>query len=235
MRKRVFWVDQWDDPATQQRSGKKFWSQEEFRKEAMTKKSGRPDLLVYGTESIGRAGASRQYAEEVSTQWALRSKYLERDGALFVPTDKEKPDYLTTSTFGDPPAATPAQAQPAAPQATATAAPATVTASRISVDVHVVKTEDWTGADEVYVKIVGPGGVATSDIHKLNDNQKYTFSLPAKPFGDFSKPVVVEVYDEDWPDADDLIVRMTWKPPYGAIKNTTSFDEADYRVVARLG
>jgi hypothetical protein len=235
VRKRVFWVDQWDDQATQERSGKKFWSQEEFRKEAATKKSGRPDLLVYGTESIGRPGASRQYAEELSTQWALRSKYLERDGALFAPTEKEKPDYLTTSTFGDPPAATPAQAQPAAPQApaAATAAPA-VTASRISVDVHVVKTEDWTGADEVYVRIVGPGGVATSDIHKLNDGQKFTFSLPAKPFGDFTKPVKIEVYDEDWPDADDLIVRMTWNPPYGAIRNTASFDEADYRVVARL-
>ena len=115
-------------------------------------------------------------------------------------------------------AATPAQAQPAAaPAAAPTAAPAAVTASRISIDVHVVKTEDWTGADEVYVRIVGPGGVATSDIHKLNDGQKFTFSLPAKPFGDFSKPVKVEVYDEDWPDADDLIVRMTWNPPYGAI------------------
>ncbi len=96
-------------------------------------------------------------------------------------------------------------------------------------------TEDWTGADEVYVRVIGPGGVATSDIHKLNDGQRFTFSLPAKPFGDFTKPVKIEVYDEDWPDADDLIVRMTWNPPFGAIKNTASFDEADYRVVARLG
>ncbi len=114
VRKRVFWVDQFDDEAKQTRSGKKFWSRDEFKKEAETKKSGRPDLLVYGTEAL-QAGASRQFAEEVSTQWALRSTFLERDGGLFAPTEKEKPDYLTTSTFGDPPAATPAQVQPAAP------------------------------------------------------------------------------------------------------------------------
>lgn len=234
VRKRVFWVDQFDDEATQKRSGKKFWSPDEFKREVETKKSGRPDLLVYGTEAL-QAGASRRFAEEVSTQWALRSTFLERDGALFAPTDAEKPDYLTTSTFGDPPTATPAQAPPLPPPAAATSAPAAAKASRVSIDVHVVTTEDWTGADEVYVRVIGPGGVATSDVHKLNDGQRFTFSLPAKPFGDFTKPVKIEVYDEDWPDADDLIVRMTWSPPFGPIKNTASFDEADYRVVARLG
>ena len=75
----------------------------------------------------------------------------------------------------------------------------------------------------------------TSAIHKLDDGERFTFSLPAKPFGDFTKPVKIEVYDEDSPDADDLIVRTTWSPPYKAVRNTVSYDEADYRVLARLG
>ena len=32
-------------------------------------------------------------------------------------------------------------------------------------------------------------------------------------------PIGVEVYDQDWPDADDLIVKMTWAPPCAAAEH----------------
>jgi hypothetical protein len=43
-------------------------------------------------------------------------------------------------------------------------------------------------------------------------------------------PVQIEVYDADWPDADDLIVKMAWSTPYGPATNTSSMDDADYDV-----
>jgi hypothetical protein len=99
----------------------------------------------------------------------------------------------------------------------------------------VIKTEDWTGADEVYVRVTGPGGTATTQIHALNDGERFTFALPATALGDGTKPVTVDVFDEDWPDADDLIVRMQWQPSSGPITNKVSYDEADYRVTVRPG
>ena len=107
---------------------------------------------------------------------------------------------------------------------------------RVLVDVHVIKTEDWTGADEVYVRITGPGGTTPpTPIRKLNDGERFTFALPTTVLGDGTKPVTVEVFDEDWPDADDLIVRMRWQPSSGPITNQVSYDEADYRVTVRSG
>jgi hypothetical protein len=111
----------------------------------------------------------------------------------------------------------------------------TLTSERPEIAVNVISTEDWTGADEVYAKVIGPGGVYRTPVKSLNDGQSYTFGLTTAPFGDFSKPVIIEVYDEDWPDADDLIVKMAWKPPFGPTSNTTSFDEANYKVTARFG
>jgi hypothetical protein len=43
-------------------------------------------------------------------------------------------------------------------------------------------------------------------------------------------PIEVEVYDQDWPDADDLIVKMAWAAPYTTLLNSGSMDDADYRV-----
>jgi hypothetical protein len=110
----------------------------------------------------------------------------------------------------------------------------TLTGTRPTVQVKVKSTEDWTGADEVYVKATGPGGVFKSPVKSLNDGQSHDFAVSTVPFGDFSKPVTIDVYDEDWPDRDDLIVRMSWSPPFGDTKNTKSFDEANYAVTAKL-
>ena len=43
-------------------------------------------------------------------------------------------------------------------------------------------------------------------------------------------PVKIEVFDEDWPDGDDLIVTMSWAAPYASLKNSASLDDADYDV-----
>ena len=110
----------------------------------------------------------------------------------------------------------------------------TLTGTRPTVQVKVKSTEDWTGADEVYVKATGPGGVFKSPVKSLNDGQSHDFAVSTVPFGDFSKPVTIDVYDEDWPDRDDLIVRMSWSPPFGDTRNTKSFDEANYAVTAKL-
>lgn len=110
----------------------------------------------------------------------------------------------------------------------------TLTGTRPTVHVKVNSTEDWTGADEVYVKATGPGGVFKSAVKSLNDGQSHDFAVSTVPFGDFSGPVTIEVYDEDWPDRDDLIVRMSWSPPFGDTRNTRSFDEANYAVTAKL-
>jgi hypothetical protein len=116
----------------------------------------------------------------------------------------------------------------------ATATGLTLTGTRPAVHVHVKSTEDWTGADEVYVKVTGPGGTFKSGTKSLNDGHSHTFAVSTVPFGDFSRPVTVDVYDEDWPDGDDHIVRMTWSPPFGDAKNTKSYDEANYAVTAKL-
>jgi hypothetical protein len=136
----------------------------------------------------------------------------------------------------DPAAAPVAPAAPAAPTSAATPAPpaaqppAAKPPARVAVNVRVIKTEDILGADEVYVRITGPGGTQTSQIHKLNDGESFKFVLPGSVVGDGTKPVTVQVFDEDWPDADDLIVHMTWTPSSGPQNNRVSYDEADYRV-----
>ena len=65
--------------------------------------------------------------------------------------------------------------------------------------------------------------------------QHATFELSSALLGDHSQPVMIEVYDEDWPDADDLIVRLAWMLPLAATRNARSEDGADYSVMARLG
>ncbi|MCB0160201.1 MAG: hypothetical protein KDD83_18840, partial [Caldilineaceae bacterium] len=105
------------------------------------------------------------------------------------------------------------------------------------VDVHVVKTEDWLGADEVYVKAGGPGQPFRAPTHKLNDGESFRFQVPLAHFAPFDQPVTLEVYDEDlgwFFDRDDLIVKLKWAPPFAPLTNQESLDNADYRVRAEL-
>ena len=101
------------------------------------------------------------------------------------------------------------------------------------VDVNVVKTEDWLGADEVYVR----AGPFKSEVTKLNDGESHCFPVPLVTLFPLTAPVTVEVYDEDlgtFFDRDDLIVKMVWQPPFADLRNTESLDEADYHVKAHV-
>ncbi len=102
------------------------------------------------------------------------------------------------------------------------------------VSVHVKSTEDWVGADDVYVKLKNDaGGKSSSPEKSLNDGQSHVFeirigaALPAA-----GGPFTIEVYDSDWPDGNDLLVQMTMASPYAAVTNTSTMDGADYVVRA---
>jgi Domain of unknown function (DUF4157) len=102
----------------------------------------------------------------------------------------------------------------------------------VKISVKVNSTEDWLGADHVYVKVAG-ASTHTTRVKKLDDGDSFDFLVPLgalAPSLPFTGPIGVEVYDQDWPDADDLIVKMTWAPPYAPLQNTSSMDDANYSV-----
>ncbi|MBI2278262.1 MAG: DUF4157 domain-containing protein [Dechloromonas sp.] len=105
------------------------------------------------------------------------------------------------------------------------------------VDVNVRKTEDWTGADEVYAVLISGSKRQKTPVKSLNDGQSGSFALPLRGLMPITGPIAVRIYDEDtgtFFDEDDIIVNMAWQPPYGAIRNTRSLDEADYDVRVRF-
>jgi hypothetical protein len=105
------------------------------------------------------------------------------------------------------------------------------------VDVGVKKTEDWTGADEVYALLSSGGRRVKTPVKSLNDGQYGFFTLPLPSLMPIKGPIQIQVYDEDtgtFFDRDDLIVNMLWQPPYGGIRNTRSLDEANYDVRVRF-
>ena len=102
----------------------------------------------------------------------------------------------------------------------------------VKISVKVNSTEDWLGADHVYVKVAGAsthhqgqGGWTTATASTSSMPLGALAPTLPKPRG----PIGVEVYDQDWPDADDLIVKMTWAPPYAAAEHLVDGD-ADYSV-----
>jgi hypothetical protein len=113
----------------------------------------------------------------------------------------------------------------------------TLSTRQVLVDVNVKKTEDWTGADEVYAELSSGSKRLKTPARKLNDGQSGSFALPLPGLMPIKGPIQVRIYDEDtgtFFDQDDLIVNMPWQPPYGAIRNTRSLDEADYDVRVRF-
>jgi hypothetical protein len=108
---------------------------------------------------------------------------------------------------------------------------------QVIVDVTVKKTEDWTGADEVYAQLTSGGKRVKTPVKSLNDGQSGSFALPLPSLMPVNGPIQVRIYDEDagtFFDQDDLIVNMPWQPPYGKIRNASSLDEADYDVRVRF-
>ncbi|MBS1144033.1 MAG: hypothetical protein H6R14_1439 [Proteobacteria bacterium] len=108
---------------------------------------------------------------------------------------------------------------------------------QVIVDVKVNKTEDWTGADEVYALLKSGNKRARTPVKNLNDGQSGQFTLPLPALMPINGPIHVQIYDEDlgtFFDQDDLIVNMPWQAPYGAIRNPRSLDGADYDVHVRF-
>jgi hypothetical protein len=104
---------------------------------------------------------------------------------------------------------------------------------RAKINVKVNSTEDWIGSDNVYVKLIGPGGrVEKTSVTYLNDGESHDFLIPLEKLLPLDGPMQIKVYDEDTPDADDLIVEMEWSAPYNDTKNTRSYDDANYDVLA---
>jgi hypothetical protein len=108
---------------------------------------------------------------------------------------------------------------------------------QVIVDVTVKKTEDRTGADEVYARLSSGGKHFRTPAKSLNDGQSGSFVLPLPSLMPVNGPIHVQIYDEDagsFFDQDDLIVKMAWQPPYGNTRNASSLDEADYDVRVRF-
>lgn len=104
---------------------------------------------------------------------------------------------------------------------------------RLHVAVRVISTEDWTGADEVYIKLRNAsGGRSTSPERSLNDGQSFTFDVPLGAAMPGTGALTIEVYDGDWPDGDDLLVTMAMAAPFAPVTNTSTMDGANYSVRA---
>jgi hypothetical protein len=100
---------------------------------------------------------------------------------------------------------------------------------KLKVTVTVNKTEDITGPDSVYVK----AGGARSGERELNSGAPpadFALDLGTLTPGG---TVRIEVWDKDWPDADDLIAAFDLGPPW--LKEPSSFKAgwgADHTVAA---
>lgn len=108
---------------------------------------------------------------------------------------------------------------------------------RIRVRVQVHETEDWTGADEVYVTGSGGSTVGRAGAKGLNDGENGVFFLslgavlgspPAVG------PITIRVLDEDWPDADDLMWEHVWSAPFADFSDTQARDGGRYEVAVEF-
>jgi hypothetical protein len=100
--------------------------------------------------------------------------------------------------------------------------------------VKVKSTEDWLGADEVYVKASAGGRSVTSSQVSLNDGQSHGYPLSLGPLVPIAGPIEIRVVDGDWPDGDDVIVHLAWGAPYSEGRNTRSYDGANYEVWVKM-
>ncbi|WP_447979264.1 eCIS core domain-containing protein [Candidatus Nitrospira bockiana] len=227
---------------------------------------GRPELFEWRVASTTKTGYGwfvKAVAEK--TNYVVDRMLVDAAGKRLAPPETD-PKYFGTSTFGDD-AKKAAQQAAASGEGDTAALMAELIAIRKAladlpegderneklarlreidavlkqrnalVDVEVLKTEDWLGADEVYVKVSGGNQGFTSPVKKLNDGQQHTFTVPLTALTPFERPVRLEVFDEDlgwFFDRDDLIVKMEWAPPFEEATNKESLDEADYRVKVRL-
>lgn len=111
---------------------------------------------------------------------------------------------------------------------------AALLARTIELVVHVRSTEDWLGADEVFAKLTSGSRTQATTVVSLNNGQSHTFAVPLLMLLPLEGSIGVRIYDEDWPDGDDLIVDLPWASPFNPTTSTASLDDADYQVTARF-
>jgi len=106
---------------------------------------------------------------------------------------------------------------------------------RVYVKVH--STEDTFGEDEVYVRIYNrklPILDEESGVVGLNDGSDHTFIVSIDDLVNeavsLANGISVQVYDEDSPDSDDLIVWVAFQAPFSTTSNQRSYDGATYEV-----
>ncbi len=109
-------------------------------------------------------------------------------------------------------------------------------AANVVVSVRVNKSEDYTGNDDVFVKVAAPGGRnETSDIRTIKQRYEVPFFVPLQPLlGSPSDNLVVEVYEHDLLDPDDLIATTMLGPPWAEVKKEATAGRANYTVSVRL-
>jgi len=101
----------------------------------------------------------------------------------------------------------------------------------IKIHVEVKRTSDGgPGADEVYCQVAAGSLSTKTAVSKLDAGQSDTFWVPLSRLGAPTGAIELKVYDQDLITADDLLVRISWPPPYVPFINTKSFEGADYRV-----
>ncbi|SAL27778.1 eCIS core domain-containing protein [Caballeronia humi] len=101
---------------------------------------------------------------------------------------------------------------------------------RISVKVNA--TEDWIGSDETYCRVIGPHGTVTTPVHDLKKGQSFVFDIALGAALPGTGALTIQVFDQDWPDSDDLLVSMTMPAPFAPVTNTATMDGANYNVTA---
>ena len=98
----------------------------------------------------------------------------------------------------------------------------------IKVKVKVLKTEDITGADHVYVKVTSGGKSSKTSQEKLNDGDMHTFDISLDKLSPVSGTIAVKVYDADWLDGDDMISIINWAAPFAERSDDRPWDGAHY-------
>jgi hypothetical protein len=89
-----------------------------------------------------------------------------------------------------------------------------------------VETEDWFGSDEVEIRMVVDGRPQRYLTRSMTDGDVWPL---AKTF-DFDREVVVEVWDADSPDADDLLGKHVLHGNSAPGVRVFNLDGADYRL-----
>jgi hypothetical protein len=108
---------------------------------------------------------------------------------------------------------------------------------KIEVTVHVHETEDWVGADNVYVTVVGFGKSHSTGEQKLNNGDVGTFLIPLSSVmfgGTPGIPFAIKIYDADWPDGNDLMFETSWPSPYSPLTDTQSRDGGRYEATVQF-